>query len=194
MATTVGERTRASILDEAARLATVEGLEGLSIGQLASALGMSKSGLYAHFGSKEELQLATISTAQEIFDREVTAPAMAAPKGEQLGAMCEAFLSHVEREVFPGGCFFASAAAEVGTRRSSVRDAIAEIYEAWTGELEGLVRDAQKAGHVDRKEDPVQLAFELNAMLVAANNGYILTRDRAIFERAREALARHVRA
>src|SRR5215813_5425076 len=110
MTTTVGERTRASILGEAARLATVEGLEGLSIGQLASSIGMSKSGLYAHFGSKEELQLATIETAQEIFDREVTTPGMAAPKGEQLYAMCDAFLSHVEREVFPGGCFFASAA------------------------------------------------------------------------------------
>jgi AcrR family transcriptional regulator len=194
MTTTVGERTRASILDEAARLATVEGLEGLSIGQLASAIGMSKSGLYAHFGSKEELQLATVETAREIFDREVTAPAMAAPEGEQLHAMCEAFLSHVEREVFPGGCFFASAAAEVGTRRSAVRDAIAEIYAGWAAALAALARDAQKAGRVDRKEDPEQLAFELNAILVAANNGYILTRDRAVFERAREAIGRRVRA
>jgi AcrR family transcriptional regulator len=190
MATTVGERTRASILDEAARLATIEGLEGLSIGQLASALGMSKSGLYAHFGSKEELQLATIETAQAIFDREVTEPAMAAPEGERLEAFCEAFLSHVEREVFPGGCFFASAAAELGTRRSRVRDAISDIYEAWTGELEELVREAQKAGRVKRSENPAQLAFELNSILVGANNGYILMRDPAIFERAREAIAR----
>jgi AcrR family transcriptional regulator len=193
MTTAVGERTRASILNEAAKLATIEGLEGLSIGQLASAIGMSKSGLYAHFGSKEELQLATIETAQAIFDREVTGPAMAAPKGEQLHALCEAFLSHVEREVFPGGCFFASAAAEVGTRRSSVRDAIAEIYAGWAVQMADLARDAQDAGRVDKKEDPEQLAFELNAILVAANNGYILQRDPGVFTRAREAISRYVR-
>jgi AcrR family transcriptional regulator len=193
MATVAGERTRASILSEAARLATVEGLEGLSIGQLASAIGMSKSGLYAHFGSKEELQLATIDTAQAIFDREVTEPAMAAPKGDRLAAISDAFLSHVEREVFPGGCFFASAAAEVGTRRTRVRDVIAGIYTSWIAQLEDLVRDAQDAGRVSRKEEPRQLAFELNAILVAANNGYILQRDPAIFEQAREALARHVK-
>jgi AcrR family transcriptional regulator len=193
MTTTVGERTRASILDEAARLATIEGLEGLSIGQLASAIGMSKSGLYAHFRSKEELQLATIETAEAIFNREVMEPGMAAPKGEQLDAVCEAFLSHVEREVFPGGCFFASTAAEVGTRRTRVRDVIAGIYANWSRLLEALVRDAQDAGRVDRKEDPKQLAFELNAILVAANNGYILQRDPAVFEVARGALARHVK-
>jgi AcrR family transcriptional regulator len=194
MTTTVGERTRASILEESARLATVEGLEGLSIGQLASAIGMSKSGLYAHFRSKEELQLATIETAQAIFDKEVTRPGMAAPEGERLRAVCEAFLSHVEREVFPGGCFFASAAAEVGTRRTRVRDVIAEIYEGWIGLLADLVREAQKAGRVKRSEDPAQLAFELNSILVAANGGYILQRDPAVFGRARQAISRHVRA
>jgi AcrR family transcriptional regulator len=194
MTTTVGERTRASILDEAARLATVEGLEGLSIGQLASAIGMSKSGLYAHFQSKEELQLATIDTARAIFAREVIEPGMAAPEGERLRGVCEAFLSHVQREVFPGGCFFASAAAEVGTRRTRVRDVIAQEYSDWTVLLADLVREAQKAGRVSRKEDPEQVAFELNAILVAANGGYILQRDGAIFTRAREALGRYVRA
>jgi AcrR family transcriptional regulator len=194
MTTTVGERTRASILDEAARLATVEGLEGLSIGQLASAIGMSKSGLYAHFQSKEELQLATIDTAKAIFAKEVIEPGMAAPEGERLRAVCEAFLSHVEREVFPGGCFFASAASEVGTRRTRVRDVIAEEYQDWNGLLTDLVREAQKAGRVNRKEDPAQVAFELNAILVAANGGYILQRDAAIFARAREAISRYVRA
>jgi AcrR family transcriptional regulator len=189
-----GERSRRTILDAAAKLATVEGLEGLSIGRLAEHIGMSKSGLYAHFGSKEELQLATIETAQAIFDREVVEPGMAAPEGERLAAICEAFLSHVERNVFPGGCFFASAAAEVGTRRTRVRDVIAEVYAGWSAQLADLVREAQKAGRVDRKEDPAQLAFELNSILVGANNGYILQRDPAIFERAREAIARHLRS
>src|SRR5579885_2105274 len=102
-----GERSRRTILDTAAKLATVEGLEGLSIGRLADHIGMSKSGLYAHFGSKEELQLATIDTANGIFEAEVIAPAeRAATPLEQIELLCEQFLSHVERGVFPGGCFF----------------------------------------------------------------------------------------
>src|SRR5205823_14848333 len=108
-----GERSRRTILDAAAKLATVEGLEGLSIGRLADHIGMSKSGLYAHFGSKEELQLAAIETASAIFDTEVVAPAMQATTPlEKIETLCEQFLSLVERRVFPGGCFFASAAAE----------------------------------------------------------------------------------
>src|SRR3954465_14746757 len=104
-----GERSRTAILHEAARLATVEGLDGLSIGRLADAVGMSKSGLFAHFGSKEELQLATIETAWALFGELVIAPALAAPTGlERLVALTENFLRHVEESVFPGGCFFAS--------------------------------------------------------------------------------------
>jgi AcrR family transcriptional regulator len=190
-----GRRSRDTILDNAARLATVEGLDGLSIGRLAERTGMSKSGLYAHFTSKEALQLATIERAEEIFEDEVLSPARRKADGlRRLWALSDEFLSHLEREVFPGGCFFASAAAEVGTRRSRVRDAIAEIYANWATQLEELVREAQKAGRVKRSEDPAQLAFELNSILVGANNGYILQRDPAIFERAREAIARHVRA
>ena len=113
-----GLRSRAAILDTATRLATVEGLVGLSIGSLATATGMSKSGLYAHFGSKEELQLATIEAAREIFIREVMAPAFDVPDGlDRLLAVCNGFLSHVERLVFPGGCFFSAAAADVGAGR-----------------------------------------------------------------------------
>ena len=101
----------------AASLATVEGLEGLSIGNLAAAIGMSKSGLYAHFGSKEELQLATVAEAERILTDEVIQPALAAEPGlAQLAAVCEAFFSYVERRVFPGGCFFAATSLEMGTR------------------------------------------------------------------------------
>ena len=114
---TDGERTRGTILRAAASLATVEGLKELSIGNLAAAIGMSKSGLYAHFGSKEELQLATVAEAERILTDEVIQPALAAEPGlAQLAAVCEAFFSYVERRVFPGGCFFAATSLEMGTR------------------------------------------------------------------------------
>src|SRR5215831_666421 len=113
-----GERTRAAILRAAASLATVDGLEGLSIGNLAAAIGMSKSGLYAHFGTKQELQLATVDEAERILTEEVVQPALAAPPGlGQLAAVCEAYFSYVERRVFPGGCFFVATALEMGTTR-----------------------------------------------------------------------------
>src|SRR5215831_14643391 len=124
-----GERSRRTILDAAAKLATVEGLEGLSIGRLADHIGMSKSGLYAHFGSKEELQLAAIDTAAGIFEAEVVTPAeQAATPLEKIQVLCEQFLSHVERRVFPGGCFFASTAAELDTHPGAVRERISAFY------------------------------------------------------------------
>jgi AcrR family transcriptional regulator len=192
---TKGERTRAAILDEAARLASVVGLDGLSIGGLAHAIGMSKSGLYAHFGSKQELQLATIEAARETYIAEVLRPALRAPKGiERLLAACDEFLAHVERRVFPGGCFFAAAAADVGTRPGPVRDAIAAQQRDWLGLLERLAREAEKLGQLDPSADPAQLAFELHALLVAANTSFILQGDRGVFDRARAAIRERVRA
>src|SRR6188472_3204529 len=108
-----GAQTRGTIVRAAADLASVEGLDGLSIGRLATELAMSKSGLFAHFGSKESLQLATIEEARQRYVREVIAPALASGSGiKRLHALCESFLSYVERGVFPGGCFFAAATAE----------------------------------------------------------------------------------
>ncbi len=191
MPTEAGLRTRATIVEESARLATVEGLEGLSLARLASALGISKSGLYAHFGSKEELQLATIEAATATFMEEVVRPGLDAPAGRgRLISTCEAFLSHVEREVFPGGCFFSAAAAEVGTRRGRVRDRVASQQREWLGLLERLAREARELGELDGEEDPAQLAFELNAVLVAANTAFLLQGDPAALARAREAVAR----
>lgn len=188
-----GQRTRAAILDEAARLATVIGLEGLTIGRVAAAIGMSKSGLYAHFGAKRELQLATIQSARETFIAEVLRPALAEPKGiaRLLGA-CEAFLSHVERGVFPGGCFFAAAAAEFGTQPGPVRDAVAAQQREWLALLERLAREAQELGELEPGVDPTQLAFELNAVLVAANTSFILQGDAGVFMRARLAIRERV--
>jgi len=131
-----GERTRAAILRAAASLATTDGLEGLSIGNLAAATGMSKSGLYAHFGTKQDLQLATVAEAERVLHAEVIAPALAAPPGlAQLAAACEAFLSYVERRVFPGGCFFVATALEMGTRPGPVRDRVAAITSGFTALL-----------------------------------------------------------
>ncbi len=135
-----GERTRGAILRAAASLATVDGLDGLSIGNLAAATGISKSGLYAHFGSKQEMQLATVEEAERILDEEVVQPALAAPDGlQRLAAACEAFFSYVERRVFPGGCFFAATAMEMGTRPGPVRDRIAAVQSGFTA-LPGFVR------------------------------------------------------
>src|SRR5262245_59444850 len=139
-----GERSRSAILHEAARLATVEGIDGLSIARLAEAVGMSKSGLFAHFRSKEELQLATIETAGVLFGEIVVQPALAAPTGlERLRQLVERFLRHIDDEVFPGGCFFASVAAELDTRPGPVRDRAMQAVVEWTELLEAAIRDAQ---------------------------------------------------
>jgi AcrR family transcriptional regulator len=190
---TKGERTRTAILDQAARLATVDGLEGLTIGHLALATSMSKSGLYAHFGSKQELQLATIDAARATFVNEVLRPALRAPRGiRRLIAACDAYLSHIERRVFPGGCFFSAAAADVGTRRGPVRDAIATQQREWIMVLERLAREAIALGELSPEPDPAQLAFELKALLVAANNAFILLDDPNAFGQARLAISQRL--
>jgi AcrR family transcriptional regulator len=184
-----GQHTRAAILHTAAQLATVEGLEGLSIGQLASATGLSKSGLYAHFDSKQDLQLATIEAARVTFVDDVIRPGLAAPRGiRRLLATCDAFLSHVERRVFPGGCFFVAAAAEVGTRRGAVHDAIAAQQRRWLDLLVRQAGDAQELGELPADVDLAQLVFELEALLVAANTTFILHSDSNAFNRARTAI------
>ena len=185
-----GLRSRMTILDAAARLATVEGLEGLSIGRLAEHIGMSKSGLYAHFGSKEELQLATIGTAAEIFDDQVVAPTASIESPlARLEALCEAFLDHVERRVFPGGCFFASAAAEVDTHPGPLKELITTYSRGWLVELADLVAAAQERGELDGDEDPAQLAFEIDAHLLMANTAFLLGTEPRALDRARIAIA-----
>jgi AcrR family transcriptional regulator len=185
-----GERSRQAILHAAAGLATIDGLEGVTIGNLAAHVGMSKSGLYAHFGSKEELQLATVETAREIFDAEIVEPTETiADPLERLRALCERFLSHVERRVFPGGCFFAAAAAEFDTHPGPVREKIASIQQHWVERLEQAVREAQASGSLDAGEDPAQLVFELYAYLLMGNTAFLLDGEPAHLERARAALA-----
>src|SRR4051812_19423623 len=161
-----GERSRSAILDEAARLATVEGISGLSIGRLADAVGMSKSGLFAHFGSKEELQLATVEKADAVFEALVIAPAAGAPTPlERLRRLVENYLRYVEVDTFPGGCFFSSVLAEVDMQPGPVRDRLVTFLGAWIGRLESAIRDAQADGALDADEDAEQLAFEIEAAL-----------------------------
>jgi len=188
-----GERSRQTILRAAANLATVEGLEGLSIGNLAAHIGMSKSGLYAHFGSKEELQLATVDTAGKILAAEVVEPTdTIADPLERLQALLERFLGYVERGVFQGGCFFASAEAEFGNRPGAVRDKIKAAQQEWRGGLEGLIRAAQAAGSLDPSDDATQLAFELDAYLLMGNTGFVLHDDPVHLDQARAAIQRRL--
>ena len=188
-----GERSRSAILNEAAKLATVEGLSGLSIARLADAVGMSKSGLFAHFGSKEELQLATIETARDIFAAEVMEPALAEPTGiGRLRALSERFLDHVGRKVFPGGCFFASVAMEMDTRPGPVRDKAFELVEEWSSQLVAAAEGAREEGAIDRTEDAGQLAFEINAFLLLANAAFVISGDKAQLDHARRAIDRRL--
>lgn len=165
-----GERTKSAILRCAVDLASVEGLEGLSIGRLAEKLNMSKSGLFAHFGSKQELQLETIEAAREIFVEEIIRPALEQPEGMlQLWALCDGWLSHVERRIFAGGCFFTAAAFEFDSRKGPIRNRIAEIMKLWIAKLQIAIERAQKTGQLDPKVDAAQLALEMNSLAMGAH-------------------------
>ena len=184
-----GEQTRAAILDAATQLATVEGLDGLSIGRLADHIGMSKSGLYAHFGSKEELQLAAIDTATEIFADAVIRPAREPESAfDRLEALCENFFRYLEKPVFPGGCFFASATAELDTHPGPVKERLVESLDGWLKLIERRVREAQEAAELDPAEDAALLAFELDAFMKMGNSLRVLHGDRSGLEQARAAI------
>jgi len=185
-----GDRTRATILERAVDLASLEGLEGLTIGRLADDLGMSKSGLFAHFGSKEELQLATVEAAGERFIEQAFRPALAAPRGlPRLTAIARAWLDYVQRGVFPGGCFFAAASFEFDGRNGPVRDAVVMRMNQWLGAIEKAVEMAKDEGHIDTDVDAAQVAFEMNAIFFGANFSYNLRQDNKALERAERAIA-----
>jgi AcrR family transcriptional regulator len=189
-----GERTRQAILESAVHIASAEGLEGLTIGRLATELDMSKSGLFAHFGSKEELQVATVDAARAVFIREVIRPAFEAQAGIlRLWKLCDIWLSYVESGVFRGGCFFAAAASEFDSRPGVVRDSIAEIMKEWLAGLRRAVIEAQEAGQLDKDLDPTQLAFEFNSLELGANWAFKLYADGQAFVRARQAILERLR-
>lgn len=186
---TKGERTRAAILETAVDISSVEGLDGLTIGRLAKSVSMSKSGLFGHFGSKEELQLATIVAARDIFIREVIAPALEAPRGlQRLWALCDGWLSYMEREVFPGGCFFMSASMEFDHKPGLIKDAIVANNRDWLNYLIVATQMAQEQSEIRTDVEPAQLVFELHGMYMSANWEYQLFDDKVIGKRARFAI------
>jgi AcrR family transcriptional regulator len=188
-----GARTREAIVREAVSLATVDGLEGLSIGNLANALDMSKSGLYAHFGSKQELQLATVDEARRVFQAEVIDPALAAPPGiGQVVAVCDAFFDHLLRRTFPGGCFFAGAVLEMGTRPGPVREAISQFQDEFTGLIRSFVATALEQHELSADEDADALTFELNGVILAANASFVLHQNPAVLDIARAVVRRRL--
>ncbi len=180
-----GARTRAAILRRAADLASVEGLDGLSIGRLATELSLSKSSVFAHFGSKEELQLAAIEHAEEVFTDLVVRPALAAPAGlPRLLAMTEHWFTYSRTRAFPGGCFFAGVQSEFDAREGRVHDAVLAGRNKWIGLLTRLAAAAVERGHLPADADPDQLAFEIDALARAANTESLLTGSDAAYERA----------
>jgi AcrR family transcriptional regulator len=185
-----GQRTRQAILAHAARVGSAEGLDAVSLQRLADDLGISKSGLFAHFGSKEELHLATIDAAAEIFTDEVLRPALVQPRGVgRVWALCNAWLSYLERGVFPGGCFFWAVAEEYDSKRPGpVRDSVLEKKGFWSYTLKRAVAEAQQAGEIDAEVDAEQLAWELDSLLGGVNSGFKSAGGGHAVERGRRAI------
>jgi AcrR family transcriptional regulator len=185
-----GLRTRQAILAHAARVGSAEGLDAVSLQRLADDLGISKSGLFAHFGSKEELHLATIDAAAEIFTDEVIRPALTHPRGVgRVWALCNAWLSYLERGVFPGGCFFWAVAEEYDSKRPGpVRDSVLEKKGFWSYTLRRAATEAQQAGEIEAGVDPEQLAWELDSLLGGVNSGFKSGDGSQAIERGRRAI------
>jgi AcrR family transcriptional regulator len=187
-----GLKTRRAILRKAVNLASLEGLEGLTIGRLASTLRISKSGLFAHFGSKEDLQCAVVDDARDIFVEKVIRPAFSFHGLERLRALCENWLSYGKEKVFPGGCFFSAASLEFDDRPGRVRDRIVELMKKWLGTLEQAAREAQSAGEIRKDVDVGQLAFEIQALAMGANWSSRLFRDDGAFRSASTAILERI--
>jgi AcrR family transcriptional regulator len=190
-----GERTRQAILLRAVSLASVQGLERLSIGGLASDLGLSKSGLFAHFGSKQELQLAVAGAARQIFVESVIEPAGDAREGvERLVALCDRYFRYSEQRIFPGGCFFFAATSEFGGQRGTVRDEVVAQMKAWLALLERNIGAAVEQADLARGVDVPSLAFEVSAFLTAANWRSVALADARAYTSGRRAIAQRLRA
>lgn len=183
------EQARNLILRRAADIASRTGLQDLSIGGLSAELGISKSGLFGFFGSKEELQLATIRAAAQIFITEVVEPALSAPPGlGRVWRLCESWLTYSQRRVFPGGCFFFTVTVEFEGRPGRVRDAVAAASLDWRRLVVRTIEDARQLGQLIESFDAEQVAFELIALMEAANLVSLLHDEAAAYQRARSAI------
>jgi AcrR family transcriptional regulator len=183
--------TRAAVTQAAVEHASVEGLEGLTIGGLAGETEMRKSSVFSLFGSKRELQLATLEAAIEQFKEEVWDPVAGERPGlPRLLALCDSWLSYHEREIMPGGCFLTTATVEYDARPGPLRDSIARTMKHWLGVLEREAAIAIEAGELAADTDPADVAFQLNALAAAASYGFQLWRDPEVFARARRSMWR----
>ncbi|MFE0173459.1 TetR/AcrR family transcriptional regulator [Streptomyces sp. NPDC059002] len=189
-----GNQTRQLILRRAVEIASVEGLEGLSLGRLAGELKLSKSGVFALFGSKEELQLATVRAAIKIYIEYVVQPNRELPAGiHRLWSLCTSWLTYSEQRVFPGGCFFYSVSAEYDARDGKVHDTVAGAHGSWFKYLEQTIDEARRAGEVRDDTDIPQLAFELVALLEMANAESVLHHNFTCYARAAEGILHRLR-
>lgn len=189
-----GNRTRQSVLGRTVDIASVEGLEALSAGRLATEVGISKSGVFAVFGSKQELQLATVREAGRIFTERVIRPAEQVPAGVgRVWRLCELWLEYSRGRVFPGGCFFYGVIAEFDARTGPVHDALVSAHRAWTDLLERTVEEARAGGELRPDIDVPQLAFELLALMETANGVAVLHGEETAYRRARAGIADRLR-
>jgi AcrR family transcriptional regulator len=184
-----GEQSRRVILGRAMDIASVEGLESLSVRRLATELDLSKSGVFAQFGSKEELQLATVRAAVEVFVGHVVKPARKAPAGVlRAWALCDSWLRYAAGPIFTGGCFFTSATAEFDARPGRVRDAIAAARRDWQKLYTATIAEAIELGEISAGVTAADLAFELDAVARTAGQDALLFGDVSSYERARRIL------
>jgi AcrR family transcriptional regulator len=190
-----GNQTRRLVLERAVRIASVEGLEGLSLGRLATELELSKSGVFALFGSKEDLQLATVRAAVEVYLEHVVRPVRDLPPGiDRLWRVCTGWLAYSRERVFPGGCFFYAASAEFDARAGRVHDSLAKARADWIAYLEETAREAQRAGEIQDGADVPQLVFELAALLEMANAESVLHNEFTCYDKAAKGILGRLRA
>jgi AcrR family transcriptional regulator len=183
-----GMRSRAAVLERSVQLASRDGLEGLTIGRLAADLQVHKSSVFALFGSKQELQLATLAAARAILIDQVVVPGLASEQGvARLESIGEAWWDYLGSDVFAGGCFLCAASTEMDGRPGAVRDAVAAVMREWIAVLSANVKAAITAGDLRPNVDAAAMAFRLNALGMAANWQRQLLRDRSGIEHARAA-------
>lgn len=190
-----GEQTHSAILDAALALAAREGLEGLTIGLIAERMQMSKSGVFAHFGSREELQIATLKAYHDMFERVVFQPALRKPRGlPRLEAMFANWVEHVRSVEIPHGCIYVSSAVEFDDRPGPVRDALVEMVEVWQNVLKRATTMAVAEGHLIEDTDAQQLVFEIYGIMLALHHEARLMHAKGSVARAKTAFARLIDA
>ena len=186
-----GDATRAAILERGVRLATQTGLEGLSIGRLATELGLSKSGLFAHFRSKEALQIQVLDASAERFVQEVVRPALREPRGEpRLRAIFERWLAWTQTNSGPGGCLFVAAASELDDRPGAVRERLVALQKGWLEILATVYRTGVEEQQFRRDVEPDQFAYDLYSVMLGFHHAARLLRDPRADARANAAFER----